>query len=199
MRVTELEADHYPDCIVGTPTESGSGRSQGTLHLSTVYRDMEEQALLARKNQMTENELSWYGAAGYLWEHVFSMAHREAFMHGGMVRPDEWECDGIVGSPDVIDVGHWRVIELKFRWMSSNKFDQLEKHFWLELVQIKGYCKMTGCTEAELWVFFCNGDYHPPRPNVRGVLLNFSEQEIEESWLIIRNHAVRRGMLKRQR
>lgn len=196
MRVTELESDHYPSCIVGTPTESGSGRSQDTLHLSTVYRDMEEQALLQRKNEMTQDELAWYGAAGFLWEHVFSMAHRDAVLRGDLIRPDEWELDGIVGSPDAIRVTDWTLVELKFRWMSVNKFDQLEKHFWLELIQIKGYCKLIGTQTAELWVFFCNGDYKPPRPTVRGVALEFSEQEIEESWRTIRNHAVRRGMLK---
>lgn len=196
MHVIELENGHYPACIVGTPTESGSGRSQGTLHLSTVYRDMEEQALLARKNDMDEDELAWYGAGGYLWEHAFSAAHAEAIRQHLLVRPDEWECDGIVGSPDLLDIVAWRIVELKFRWMSSNKFDHLEKFFWLELIQVKGYCKMVGTREAELWVFFCNGDYRPPRPNVRGVLLTFSEQEIEESWQVITNHAKRRGMLR---
>lgn len=196
MRVTELDPVDYPGCILGTPTESGSTRSQGTLHLSTIYRDMEEQALLARKNEMGEDELSWYGAAGFLWEHVFSAAYVESIRQRNLVRPDEWECDGIVGSPDLIRVDDWTLIELKFRWMSSNKFDQLEKHFWLELVQIKGYCKMVGTWQAELHVFFCNGDYRPPRPRVRAVSLQFTEQEIEESWLVIKNHAKRRGMLR---
>jgi hypothetical protein len=87
------------------------------------------------------------------------------------------------------------VVELKFRWMASWKFDQLEKYFWLEVTQVKGYCHMTGSTEAELWVFFVNGDYRPPRPTVRGVLLEFTEQELLESWQVILNHARRRGWL----
>lgn len=195
MRVTEIETLDYPACIIGTPTESGSGRSTGTLHLSTIYRDMEQAALLARKSEMEPDELAWYAAGGYLWEHVFSMAHREAVMRGELVRPDEWELDGIVGSPDAIRLTDWMLIELKFRWMSSNKFDQLEKWFWLELIQIKGYCKLVGTQQAELHVFFCNGDYRPPRPTARGVRLEFSEQEIEESWSTIVNHAKRRGWL----
>lgn len=145
---------------------------------------------------MTEDELSWYGAGGFLWERVFSLVHAEAVVRGNLVRTDEWECDGIVGSPDAIRITDWRVVELKFRWMSSHKFDALEKWFFIELVQIKGYCKMVGTNVAELWVFFCNGDYKPPRPCVRGALLEFSDQEIEESWRTIVNHARRKGWLK---
>jgi hypothetical protein len=207
--VSELDNSPYPECIQGPASETGEGRSQGTLHLSAIYRDMEEQALLRkrlgditedellrkRSGDITEDDLSWYGAGGFLWEHVFSMAHREAIASHALVRPGEWELDGIVGSPDGIDTINWRVIETKFRWMSSNKFDQLEKYFWLELVQVKGYCKMIHTTEAELWVFFCNGDYRPPRPVVRGKLLEFNDQEIEESWRMIVGHAQRRGWL----
>jgi hypothetical protein len=197
MQVTELEPDvmGYPECITGTPTETNGERSQGTLHLSTIYRDMETVALQQRRNEVTKDELAFYAAGGYLWERVFSMAHREAVQCRDLVRPNEWELDGIVGSPDAIRVPEWRLVELKFRWASSNKFDNLEKHFWLELLQIKGYLKMIGATEAELWVFFCNGDWRPPRPCVRGVMLEFDQQEIDEAWAMIKNHAERRGWL----
>lgn len=196
MRVTDLVPINYPEIIMGPPNESGTGRSQGTLHLSTVYRSMEEDALLARKNEMTPEDLAWYGAGGFLWEHVFSMAYARAMSQGYTVRTGEWECDGIVGSPDSIRIYDWTLIETKFRWMSSNKFDRLEKYFWLELLQIKGYCKLIGTDHAELWVFFCNGDYAPPKPCVRGATLEFSDQEIEESWRAIVQHAKRKGWLQ---
>jgi hypothetical protein len=197
MRVTELDTSMYPGIITGTPTESHGQRSTGTLHLSQVYRDMEETALVQRKREASEEELAWYAAGGYLWERVFAMAHTQAMQDADpdLIRTDEWECDGVVGSPDCVRLSTWTVVELKFRWMSSNKFDRLEKYFWLELVQVKGYCKMVGTREAELIVFFCNGDYRPPRPKVRGVGLEFSDQEIEESWQTIVNHARRRRWL----
>lgn len=195
MHVIELDNSPYPECISGPPSETGEGRSVGTLHLSTIYRDMEQQALLRRRPEMDERELAWYGAGGYLWEHAFAQAHSQAIVRGDLVRTGEWSLDGIVGSPDGIDLVNWRVIETKFRWMSSTKFDQLEKHFWLELVQVRGYCKMVHTLESELWVFFVNGDYRPPKPIVRGKLLTFNQQEIDESWAMIRSHAQRRGWL----
>lgn len=199
MHVTELDNSPYPDCIASVPSETGEPRSVGTLHLSTIYRDMEEQALLRKKPTMDEKELAWYGAGGYLWEHAFSLAHREAVLRGDLVRPGEWELDGIVGSPDGIDIPNWRVVETKFRWMSSAKFDRLEEHFWLELVQVRGYCKMVHSQECALWVFFCNGDWRPPRPIVRGKLLTFNQQEIDESWQMIVSHAKRRNLWQRVR
>lgn len=195
MRVTELDATGYPQCILGEPTESNGKRSQGTLHLSQIYQDMEESAFLARRRDASPEELAWYGAGGFLWERAFSQAYRDAIVRGNLVRTDEWQCDGIVGSPDAIDVPNWRVVELKFRWMSSTKLDSLEKYFWLELLQVRGYCKMVGTLEAELWVFFVNGDYRPPRPIVRGIFLEFSQREIDESWNVILSHARRRGWL----
>lgn len=195
MRVTELEADQYPDCIVGTPTESGSGRSQDTLHLSTVYRDMFQVAIERKDPDITEDELAWYAAGGWLWEQAFSLAFRESVVLGDLVRPDEWELDGIVGSPDMIRSSDWTLIELKCRWMSSYKLDQLEKYFWLTLVQIKSYCRMIGTDHAELHVFFVNGDYRPPMPKVRVLALEFSDRELVENWSMITNHARRRGWL----
>ena len=198
MHVTELDTSQYPHCISGTPNESGTGRSQGTLHLSRIYRDMAESALLAQSDSSDPaviEMLNWYAAGGWMWEHAFNRAYADSVVSGDLVRPDEFELDGIVGSPDLIRISDWTLIELKFRWMSSNKFDALEKWFWLEMIQCKGYCKLIGTDHCELHVFFCNGDYRPPVPRVRAVALEFTEQEIEESWQSLKNHAIRRGWL----
>lgn len=196
MRVTELEPVDYPGCILGTPTESNAERSQGTLHLSTIYRDLAETALLKKADpDMAEDDLLWYASGGFIWEQLFSIAFRESVSSGDIVRPDEWEKDNIYGSPDAIRVSDWTLIELKCRWMSSRKFDALEKHFWMTLIQIKSYCHMIGTNRAELHVFFVNGDYRPPMPRVRAVALDFTDQELGENWAMILGHAKRRGWL----
>ena len=199
MQVSEFHPGDYgyPNIITGTSTESHATRSRDTLHLSTIYRDLEQMALQQREPDLTKEELQWYAAGGLLWERVFSAAYRDALVEGDsdLVRPDEWQADGITGSPDAIRVSVWRVVELKCRWMSANKLDNLEKFFFWELVQCKGYCKLVGATSAELWCFFVNGDYRPPRPIVRGLLLEFTEREIEESWGMVQAHAQRKGWL----
>lgn len=185
------------ELILGPENESATPRSTGTLHLSTIYRDLCKSALLDRhrNGDVTEEELAFYGAGGFMWEWVFSMAYARAFTDREVIRTDEWELDGIVGSPDGVRVDPYRVVETKFRWMSSNKLDALERYFWPELVQMKSYCHMIGSTEAELHVYFVNGDYKPPIPTVRSLLLDFTPEELDDNWNMVRSHAERRGWL----
>lgn len=184
------------DLIKGPPNETGSERSTGKVHLSTVYRDLCKEALLTRyKSELSEADLHLYAAGGFLWEWLFALAYKNAYTDGDVIRTDEWELDGIVGSPDGVRVLPYRVVETKFRWMSANKIDNLEKYFWPELVQCKGYCKMVGTNAAELHVYFVNGDYKPPVPRVESRLLEFSDQELDENWWMVTNHARRRGWL----
>jgi PD-(D/E)XK nuclease superfamily len=194
MIVTELDSSAFPSCILGTPPESGDRTRSPGLHLSQIYYDMELTAI-GPKGTATKEELDWYASGGWIWERAFSLAFRESVELGELVRPDEFELDGIIGSPDAIRLEGWRIVDYKARWMSSRKLDQLEKHFYTVIVQLRGYCKMAGATEAELWCWFVNGDYRPPRPVVRGVLLEFTQQEIDESWRHIIAHAKRRGWL----
>lgn len=182
----------YPERIRSEADELGLARSPG-LHLSQIILDMAE--TVSPREPISEQELHFYGAGGFIFERVWSAAHADAIACGDLVRPGEFERDGIIGSPDVLDFNIPRLIELKCRWMSARKFDHLEKYFFWELLQIKCYLAMIGWDEAELTVFFVAGDWRPPVPCVRSVLLNFTEQEIEESWSSVLNHARRRKWL----
>jgi hypothetical protein len=144
---------------------------------------------------MTIEELEWYGAGGFLWEHIFSMAMAEAFRVGDIVRPGEFMVEGIIGSPDNWNIVTNRIIETKATWRSERKLEHLEKHFWLWLVQMQGYCRMVGSREAELYVLFINGTYAPPKPNGRALLLEWSQREIEDNWRMITGHARKRGWI----
>lgn len=109
--------------------------------------------------------------------------------------PGEFTLDGITGTPDRIDWSRPAVIELKVRWRSASSFAALEKNFWAELTQLKGYCWMTKIMEGDLIPFFIAGDWRPPVPVALGVNLQFTELELEESWSQIVNHAKWRGWL----
>jgi hypothetical protein len=193
MIVTELHPDPpYPERIVSESQELGEIRSPG-LHLSTIYRDMAQ--TINPREPLDQQDLAFYGAGGFLWERLWSMAHRDAVLSGSVVRPGEFTLDGIAGSPDALDTENGLVVELKCRWMSSNKFNQLEKYFYFELLQIKCYLAMVGLTEAEFTVFFVCGDWRPPIPCVRSAKLSFTEREIQEAWMQVYRHAKQRGWL----
>jgi hypothetical protein len=191
--VTELHpVPPYPDRIRSESDEMGQVRSPG-LHLSTIYRDMAE--TINPREPMDEQDLAFYGAGGFLWERLWSQAHRDSILSGTIIRPGEFERDGIAGSPDALDLDNGRVVELKARWMSSKKFDHLEKYFYFELLQVKCYLAMTGFTEAEFSVMFMCGDWRPPIPCVRSARLQFTDREIEEAWLQVYKHGKSRGWL----
>lgn len=168
-------------------------RSDG-LHLSQIYNDIE--ATLAPREEMEESQLSNYRAGGFLWERLFSSAMADSIRGGDIVRPGEFAVDGIAGSPDNLRIDPWRVIETKCTWRSVQKFDDhMEKFMWTWLVQMKGYCRMVGALQAELYCFFINGDYRGSGPLPRGLLLSWSQLEIDENWRMITGHARNRGWL----
>jgi hypothetical protein len=191
MIVTDISSEFdYPNRIRSESDEMGQIRSPG-LHLSAIYRDMA--STINPREPLGEQDLAFYGAGGFLWERIWSEAHRDAVLSESIIRPGEFFRDGIAGSPDAIDLDNGLVVELKCRWMSSNKFNQLEKYFYFELLQIKCYLAMVGLTEAEFTVFFVCGDWRPPIPCVRSARLSFTDREIQEAWMQVYRHAKSRG------
>ena len=193
MTVEEIDPI-TPEMILGPSSDPPSPRSPG-LHLSQIYWDLAKSAGLLGENDFTEEELAFYKAGGFLWEHCFKLALLEAFADASVFRPGEFTRDGIIGSPDGLRLEPFRLVELKCTWQSSRKLDQLEKYRWVWLAQIKSYCWMTGANQCELHVFCVCGDWRPPVPATRSFLLEWSDRELQENWAMIVNHARRRKWL----
>lgn len=165
------------------------------MHLTPIIRDI-EQTVKPRDEWCTEEELAFFGAGGFLWERVFGMAHAEAVTSGDLIRPGEFERDGITGSPDLIRVSDWTLVETKATWRGLRKWEHLEKWFWAWLVQTKGYCHMISTQVCEIHVFFVAGDWRPPVPTVRSIRIEYTELELEENWWMLTKHARERGWLQ---
>lgn len=107
------------------------------------------------------------------------------------VRPGELELDGIHGNPDLLDLLESRVIEIKLTKISSRHDPQSEK-FWKYWAQAKCYARMIGWTSVDLHVGHINADYSggiDPHYNVWR--WDFTQQELDDHWRVIRNHAER--------
>lgn len=195
MIVTEIPFDALAS-IRSESEQMGMPRSPG-LHLSTIYADIEAQWL--KRQELDERDRANYMSGGFLWEHAFSRAFGQSVLGMHVERPPELYLDGIIGSPDLIDFKRWRVLDTKFTWKSARKLDHMERYFWPWLCQMKAYLKMMSgmqaCNVAELYIFFVNGDYAPPVPKTRHLVLEFDEQEIEENWEMVIRHAKGRGWL----
>jgi hypothetical protein len=187
--------------IIGPVSEHRPDPRSAGLHLSQIYQDI-QQTLDPSDNSLTQEELEAYRAGGFIWEHVFSLGFAQSLINGTLVRPGEWMCEEIIGTPDLVRVdesGMMTVIDTKFTWKSAAKFDKygsIEEHFWTWIVQVACYCRMMHTNVAELYVFFVNGDYRPPRPCIKAMRLEFSDVELAEYWNLIKTHARRKGWLK---
>src|SRR5579862_2335254 len=75
MIVTPFEpVPGYPERLQSQADSEGLTRSPG-LHLSTIYRDI-ERTIKPKDEWCTQEELEMFGAVGFMWERVYSMAHR---------------------------------------------------------------------------------------------------------------------------
>lgn len=200
MIITPLEVD-YPARILGPVSDFSHTRSKGKPHLTDIIRDLAAAIGKSKGDgSISEEDLNWYSAGGWMWEHIWNLAHQKAVAAGEyeILSPGEIELDGIVGSPDRIKVlpdGTMILVELKCRWASVRKFEALETNYWQELCQIKSYCRMLETTHAELSVFFVAGDWRPPTPTARSVSIEFTERELDENWLSIKNWARKKGWI----
>lgn len=202
-KVTPITFD-VKSAILG-PADRAAGlgtlapRSPG-LHISDIYGDLDKaQREREMKNgEMTDAELQFYRSGGFIWETLWGMAMAECIRKREIVRPGEFKIDGVIGSPDNVRLDPWRIIETKATWKSVRKWDDhvIEKHFWIWGVQMKGYCRMMGTRECEIYVIFMNGDYRGAGPCTRSVAVEYSQLEIDENWGMLIGHGKRRGWIR---
>lgn len=106
---------------------------------------------------------------------------------GRWVQPGEMSCDGIFGTPDLLDVDEFVVHELKLTWMKWNG-DIHSKKYWKYWVQLKSYCWMMETLRGDLQVGFVNGDYSDMSPEFFHWRGTFTKQELQNNWLMLVNH-----------
>ncbi len=117
---------------------------------------------------------------GWLWEVALSRAFGEKSAH----RPGEIELDGIVGSPDGVNVddkGECFVEEYKCTAYSPDK--PITDH-WRWMAQVKAYCKMVGATKCVFRVLHLRFV-----PVYKVWELVFSQRELDENWEALLNQS----------
>jgi hypothetical protein len=127
---------------------------------------------------------------------VHALAARYASSDDSFVQPGEFELDGLIGTPDLLDnqVGALTVIEIKLTWMSS-RWDPEDVKYWRYWVQLMAYCKLVGTPHGRLHVCHINGDYRENRlPDYKVYEVEFSRAELDENWrMLVTNGKVLRG------
>jgi hypothetical protein len=155
------------------------------LHLSDIVRFAMKEA--GRNLDLPNEQKGVRAYAGFLWEEALEWAFKRAM---GFTRPVQrqirTELDGILMSPDGVDVEFNRLEEYKFTWKSHRSFveqSEFELTYWNWLMQIKAYCLSLGTCECDLFAFFARGDYGADGgPKVVRRRLVFEDDELLRNW-----------------
>lgn len=163
------------------------GRTPGP-HLSTIISDIARRMALVRyRNSQDQAEMYRTMVMGYVWEDMVGEYMANAH---GVYLPSQFEVelDGIIGTPDSYDPTNEMLYEYKATWVSMEQDIEGER-FWRWWAQMKGYCHMIGIRNSSLFVYYVNGDYKPPAPDVRIYQAEFDkEQDLIPNWNVITQH-----------
>lgn len=158
------------------------------IHVSNIITSIEQDTFgLVKGGDLDSQELEAYRAAGFLFEWgLYGVFLREA----NVERIGEVELDGIIMTPDAINMDRGRGIEGKCTWrsMAHDVTDQ-NGEFMSWHMQMKAYGKALGILDWDLWAFFMCGDYRKRRqPKPRHWEITYTKDEVETNWRRITNH-----------
>jgi hypothetical protein len=107
-------------------------------------------------------------------------------------RPGQLVYEGIYGTPDLWDLREWATTEVKLTWASSRRAEDIEdswfsRYWW----QLKAYAKMAMMTKGRLIIIFINGDYRGGQPEGMMWEDEWSQDELDENWAMIKSYATK--------
>lgn len=173
---------------------SGGGERSKGLHVSEIYKDLMHD--LEPKRFKNDGQYNYEKLeVGLSFETMLEQGIQQR-LFPDLVRPGEIISDeGIAMSPDGLTFDPLTVHEFKATWMSSRQGIEHDK-FYVWFVQMKAYCREMGTPYARLWVLFVNGNYvQPYKPLLCAWDFRFTQQELDENWQMLINHARKKGLL----
>lgn len=172
---------------ISTVTRSQERAAGSLYHVSSLLKSIQEQLHLdgSYDGEIDQTTLLRF-EVGYAWEdilgeHMFTVTGDPTVV----VPVGTIEQDGILATPDDFDAREWAVHEYKATWSSSKKPIE-ERWYWLS--QMKAYCHLLGAQTSKLWVFYVNGDWQPPVPDIGIYRLSWTAEECAETWQMLVTH-----------
>lgn len=219
-----MKTSLIPVCLA-SPSGDCPPRSEG-IHVSSVIRAIAAESGILKPEYVDSLDLvdvsqeAWWDnldavaqlriAIGMAWDEWY-------LPHLGVLevipKPGERVIEGVYmtldgESLDIIRVGKYRgykaaVHEVKCTSKSVNTVGNLFSQ-WMWLAQMKAYCKALDTNTAYLHVLFLCGDYsYPIRPRIGPVegemtcwRIEFTQDEIDESWELIMGYVAHRRQLE---
>lgn len=179
MEVCTLEEEFAPK---GSGLPRSDPEETGKLHVSTIIRYVETKLGLAT---VADWNLNVAAEVGFLWEDVLSAT----FAARMAARLEEVEKDGIVGSPDGLNVYEGELVNEEYKCTWRSMLRAIEDN-WYYMTQFKSYCYMLGVYTTIARVLYLFGDWRDNKgPQYRVYKIDFTETELKENWDMILNHS----------
>lgn len=180
---------------------SKTERSKG-VHVSGIIRciatehgilkpEWAEELSLVDARQITDPIAVLRISIGLAWEEWYIPTLQDVIDH-----PGEMEVDGIYMTHDgesvsvIVKLDRHAIVvhEVKATYKSTKTVGDLSNQ-WMWLAQIKAYCKGLNTRFARVHVLFLCGDYsYPIKPMLKVWEVEFSEEEIESNWDLLRDY-----------
>lgn len=180
-----------PDTLDQLLLEATPSRSPG-LHVSQIIRSICAALEPAKFPSGPVNPL--YTDPGFTFERVLETAW--ASRQAGIFRPGEVEKDGVICSPDGIELRGPDVILIESKMTEMSMVNcPLDPKFRKWLWQIAAYCYVVGTTNARLHVLWLRGDYKKVRRAYEVFDITWDFDELVATWDLLITHARDRGWL----
>jgi hypothetical protein len=181
-----------PDTLDDLLLDASPVRTPG-LHLSQIIRSILQSIEPKKYTDGPVDPL--YTDPGFTFERVLETAW--ASRRADLFRPGEFERDGVLCSPDYLDLAGPEpvLIESKMTEMSMIGCPT-EPKFRKWLWQIAAYCHVLELKKARLHVLWMRGDYKKVRRAYEVFEITWEQSELEATWLLLTNHAREKGWLQ---
>lgn len=191
------------DDLLARLGQSSGPRTRDVLHVSTIYKSLMERLQPKRFDSSKPMDMRRI-ETGLLFETMLEQALAEKF---STVRPGEIiSPEGVYMSPDGVNPAEGAGEEYKCTWMSSRVKDgttpytdengQPNMKYLHWFIQVKAYAKYLSTDTFLLRVLHINGDYtYPLAPQFLTHRIRFTQQELDENWTMLTNHARSKGLL----
>lgn len=183
-----------PDTFDQLVFEAGAPRNPGC-HVSDIVQSMlrEMDAKKYAEDRFPPDQKQLFLHSGFAFEKLVEQAFQSR--RADIIRPGEFEMDGVYLTPDGLDLDTGYNDEIKLTWKSLNGAPHGPK-FWGWIAQFKAYCRVLGTNKCVVRGLFVNGDYrHGYLPDYGVWEIEFTRGEIEQNWRLLLDHAKRKGML----
>lgn len=199
MQIAEIQVDPSQYASTNFAHETHT-RTAGT-HLSHILMLIIEAQSSSNRPDLSEEQLEAYRTFGFLFERVlFDILLQDRRIE----RVGELKQDGIIITPDALDLDRHENIEAKVTWrgmpedvrdMTEQLHDPDRFSYWR--MQMLAQCKGLNTLDQQLWTFFANGNYKDKRvPTLRRWQIKWTREEVERNWEMIYKFAKKRGMVR---